>query len=850
MSAPSFDLAAIGAGLPVRELLPDLTGLARPGGAFVVEAPPGSGKTTLVPPALADALGGRVLVTQPRRVAVRSAARRLAQLDGSALGDRAGYSVRGDRQAGPGTLVEFVTPGLLLRRLLEDPELTGVDAVVLDEVHERQLDTDLLLALLGDVRALREDLVVVAMSATLDAATFADLVGDGAPAPLLTTPSVLHPLEVRYRPAPVPRLDERGVAPRFLQHVADRAVDLQRSVTAADPSCDVLVFVPGAREVAVVADRVRTSLSDVEVLELHGRVDPAEQDRAVSGRGPGDLPRVIVSTGLAESSLTVPGVRAVVDSGLSREPRRDAARGMSGLVTVASSRATGTQRAGRAARLGPGVVVRCFDDRTWASAPDHVTPEAATADLTDAALLLAAWGTPRGAGLRFPTPLPAAALDDAEQVLRSLTAVDDAGRVSDLGGRLARLPLEPRWGRALLQCAATAGARGREVVEVVAAASADLRPEGSDLAGLLHALRSGRHPGTRTWRRDADRLQRLLPARTPDGARTAPAGELLGAVVGLAWPDRLARRVSGRTYLLARGTRAALPTDSPLLEAEWLAVADVGRSDGGQADGTGAVIRSAVVSTREQAVEAAGPLVRTDLVADLSSGRLRGRRVERLGAIELGSTPVRLTRTEAEPAVVAALTADGLGLLSFSPPASALRRRMAFAHRHVGEPWPDMSDAGLMARWPEWLAPVVRRIAEGASVAGVDLTDPLRGLLPWPAASGFEELVPERLRVPSGNTARIHYPEVDHDGPPVVEVKLQECFGLAGSPTVAGVPVLFHLLSPAGRPLAVTADLASFWSGPYAGVRAEMRGRYPKHPWPEDPWTATATHLTNRRLKG
>lgn len=850
VSAASFDLDRIGAGLPFSAAVPELQAVLHDSPTAVVEAPPGSGKTTLVPPLVANHVGtgGRILITQPRRVTVRAAARRLAQLDGTPLGERVGHSIRGERRVSERTLVEFVTPGLLLRRLMADPELTGVSAVVLDEVHERQLDTDVLLALLGDVRQLREDLVVVAMSATLDAATFADQLGGDSPAPLVSSPGVLHPLEVRFRPAPVPRLAEYGVSAVFLDHVASTAAALQREVVATDPSTDVLVFVPGAREVNTCAERLRGLLGSsgssggVEVLELHGRIDTVEQDRAVSGRGPGDRPRVVVSTALAESSLTVPGVRAVVDTGLSREPRRDVGRGMSGLVTVASSRATGVQRAGRAARLGPGVVVRCFDERTWANAAAHVTPEAATADLAEAALLLAAWGTPRGTGLRFPTPLPTGGLDDAEQTLRELRAIEATGRTTRLGDRLARLPLDPRWGRALLE---QADLFGPQVAGVVAAASGGHRPAGADLAALVRSLESGRHPGAATWRADRDRLRRLV-AHT--ASRAEHHQDLLAPVVAAAWPDRVARRVGARSYLLARGTRAALPHDSPLVEEDWLAIAEVSRSDGRDADGTGAVIRAAAALTERAAIEAVG--VEQVAVADLSSGRLRARRVSRLGAIELTSTPVRLVREEAEPAVVDALQRHGLGLIGFSAAAQALRRRMAFLHRHLGQPWPAMDEAALLERWPEWLGPEVRRIAEGTALSGVDLAEPLRRLLPWPAASGFAELAPERLRVPSGNTTRVQYPEPDVDGPPVVEVKLQECFGLATSPQIAGVRVQFHLLSPAARPLAVTDDLESFWNGPYAHVRSEMRGRYPKHPWPEDPWNATATHLTKRRAAG
>lgn len=871
---PAFDLERIGSGLIFSSVLPRLTAAlaAGPGAAVVVQAPPGTGKTTLVPPAVADRVAGaahaggahtgigRVVVTQPRRVAVRAAARRLAHLDGSALGTRVGYAVRGERRSGADTLVEFVTPGLLLRRLLADPGLEGVAAVVVDEVHERNLDTDLLLGLLSEVRALREDLTLVAMSATLDAPRFAALLGDGSPAPLVDSPAALHPLTVRWSPAPVPRQDERGVTPGFLDDVAATTLAAHGEALAAEPGTDALVFLPGVREVDAVVRRLRerlgrpergdARLGEVDVLPLHGGVGSAEQDRAVAGRNAGDPPRIIVSTSLAESSLTVPGVRLVVDAGLAREPRRDAARGMQGLVTVPVSRAAAEQRSGRAARLGPGTVVRCYDERTLAAASAHPTPEVRTADLTQAALTLAAWGTPRGRGLRLPEDPPAAALDDAEATLASLGAVDMDGRATAVGERLAALPLHPRWGRALLDAAGRVGAH--VAARAVAVATADVRADGGDLTRVQAGA---------DVRREAERLLRLLPGR--GGAARADAGggrgvdadgggwrEALGLVTALAWPERVAHRVGEGTYLLASGTRAGLPAGT-LRGSEWLAVAEVTRAAGRDAAGTGAVIRSAAPVGEAEALEAAGPL-RTDRVeARWEAGRVSARRVRRVGAIELSSTPVRASREEGRAAVVAALRELGLGVLRPSEAARGLRRRLGFLHRVLGEPWPDMAEPALLAAADTWLGPELERLAAGASVGSIDVADALRRLLPWPQAGRFDELAPARLRVPSGNTAAVTYPEVDEAGPPVVAVKLQECFGWEITPRLADgrVPVLFHLLSPAGRPLAVTDDLAGFWAGAYAQVRAEMRGRYPKHPWPEDPTTAQATHLTTRRLR-
>ena len=874
-----FDLRVIGTGLTFADSLGDLAAALQGRGAgasAVVQAPPGTGKTTLVPPLLANiaAAGSsgrpRIVVTQPRRVAARSAARRLASLDGTRLGDRVGYTVRGERQTGPGTVIEFVTPGILLRRLLADPGLEGTDAVILDEVHERGLETDLLVGMLAEVRQLRGDLTLVAMSATLDAPRFAALIGDaaaanedGGPAPVVDCPSALFPLDVEWAPAAAPRLDERGVTRAFLDHVADTAAAGHAAALAAGRDLDALVFVPGAWEVSYVAARLR-SRSQAEVLELHGQATPAEQDRAVAGRGPGATARIIVSTALAESSLTVPGVRLVIDSGLSREPRRDSSRGMSGLVTVSCSRASAEQRAGRAARQGPGAVIRCYDQRAFGAAPAHQTPEIAAADLTGAALVLACWGAPGGRGLALPDAPPQAAMDEAVEVLRELGAVTPDGHATGLGKILARVPTDPRLARALLDGAATVG--HRSAAEAVALVSGDQRAPGADLTRLMAALRTGRDPGSRRWTEDVRRMEGIARQESSGvapgessgvapsaSAATVDAAEAIGFVVALAFPDRVARRVPGEgpeRYLLTSGTRAGLPAGSALSGHEWLAVAEVSRAQGRDAAGTGAVIRSAAPLTADTAEAAARHLLSETLEARFSQGRVSARRERRLGAIVLSSTPVRPSAEEGRAAVARALAGEGLATIGWSTAASALRRRLALLHRELGAPWPDVSEPALLARLDEWLGPELAALAGGASTGGIDLAGPLSRLLPWPEAARLGELAPEQLAVPSGSRIRIDYPDAgDTTGRPVVAVKLQECFGWAETPRLADgrVPVLFHLLSPARRPLAVTDDLASFWSGPYAQVRAEMRGRYPKHPWPEDPWTAPATARTKPR---
>lgn len=840
-------------------------------------------KTTLVPPLVANLVtartGGTTLVTQPRRVAVRAAARRIATLDGSEVGGPVGFTVRGEHATSSGTVLEMLTPGVLLRRLLADPGLDGVGAVILDEVHERSLDSDLLLGMLAEVRELREDLLVVAMSATLDATAVADLLGGSSPAPVVDVPSALHELTVEHAAPPGQRLDARGVPREVLGHIAQVALaGQQRHAT------DALVFLPGAREVDETVRHLRSLIAadgaDVEVLPLHGRLPAAQQDRATAGRAGGDPARIVVSTAVAESSLTVPGVHLVIDAGYSREVRRDRGRDMSGLVTVSCSRASAEQRAGRAARTGPGTVIRTYSPTDFARMPAASPPEISSADLTDAALMLAAWGTPRGVGMRLLTPGPETEWETAMATLTSLELVDADGRPTELGTRVAHLPVGVRVARALLVGARSVGPRA--AAEVVAALAGDTRADGADLPALLRDL-GARRDGR--WQREASRLERLArrdvggdsprdqrPSASPVPAPSAgarSATDAAGELVALARPERIARRTGrdARTYLLASGTRAALPESSALREHEWLAVWEVQRAEGRAADGTGAVIRLAAPLMQEEAEELAGDLLTESRTSRVEGGQVTVRRERRLGAIPLVSTPVPALPEDRAPALTAHLREVGLGALEWPESARSLRGRLALLHQELGEPWPAMDEASLLARLNEWLGPDLTS-ARGTSLRGIDTTTALRRLLPWPEAGRLEELVPEHLAVPSGSTVRLQYPAADETTPApadegtagaqvtsqvIAAVKLQEVFGLAESPVLlptgrsGGIPVVFHLLSPARRPLAVTADLRSFWNGPYAEVRKQMRGRYPKHPWPEDPWSAPATARTVRR---
>src|SRR4051812_29444733 len=554
-----------GTDLPVRSALPALADALAARGAAVLVAPPGTGKTTLVPLALAGTLPGRIVVAEPRRVAARAAARRMAALLGETVGGRVGYSVRGESRRSAATRVEVVTTGLLVRRLQADPELSGLDAVVLDECHERHLDTDLALAFCLDVRAaLRPDLPLLAMSATAQAQRLAALLGrDGAPAPVVEATGALHDVAVVWAPPSTPVDPPHGIRvdPRLLGHVADT---VRRAL--AERTGDVLVFLPGAGEIGTVAGRL--SGLDADVLPLHGRLPTAAQDAALRA---GPRRRVVLSTALAESSLTVPGVRVVVDAGLSRVPRADLSRGLGSLVTVRASRAAVTQRAGRAGREGPGAVYRCWTAADHDRLPAHDEPEVATADLTAFALELACWGAPGGRGLALLDAPPPAALLVAEQTLQNLGAVDDEGRATARGRALTAVGVHPRLVRALLDGAPLVGRR--RAAEIVALLSGDTSFRSDDLGAAWRSLRDGADRGaTARWREEVARLERGAP---DSPAPRLPDDTAAGLVVGLAHPERLARRPPGGTgtHLMAAGTGAALSPGTTPARAPWPAIA-------------------------------------------------------------------------------------------------------------------------------------------------------------------------------------------------------------------------------------------------------------------------------------
>ncbi len=880
--------AALDRPLPISAVLATLVARMSATGSAVLVSPPGTGKTTLVPLALADHLAdhlvdhpagrpagqpavGRVLVAEPRRVAARAAARRMAGLLGEPVGERIGYTVRGDRRVGPRTRVEVVTTGVLVQRLERDAELPGVGAIVLDECHERHLDTDLALAFAIESRAaLRPDLLLLATSATAEADRFAAVLGSPQPAPVIGADSPLFEVRPVWCPPAGPVDPPRGlrVDPRFLDHVA---VVVRRAL--AETTGDLLVFLPGAGEINAVAGRLGSPAGTL-VLRLHGRMGSADQDAVLRPGRPGDPRRVVLATAVAESSLTVPGVRTVIDAGLARVPRMDLSRGLSALATVRVSVSSAHQRAGRAGREGPGQVYRCWSQADQGRLPAHPDPEIAIADLTGFALALARWGDPDGTDLALLDRPPAAAMSVARQTLQALDAVDEAGRVTSRGRRLATVGVHPRLARALLDGGPLIGAR--RAAEVVAILSDDsLSGSTDDLAAAWRRLRAGADPLVASrWREETRRLSQNLgggsgdnsPDNAPDHSADnsgrnsggGPAGRgsrvpddlAAGIVAGLAYPERLARARpgGGNGFLMAIGTAAEPGPGSGLSTAPWLAVAVAQRQPGAPS----ARIRLAAVIDEGTALEVGATLRRSADEVLWRDGDVVARRRDRLGAITLTESALRTPSPDlVEAALREGLGKEGLGLLNWTPNAVGLRSRLAFCRAFLGDPWPEVSDPALLAGIDHWLGPELRRARHRADLARIDVAGALRRLLDHRQAARLDTVAPERVPVPSGSMVRLAYePDFERPGPPVLAVKLQETFGWTAAPRIAEgrtSPVL-HLLSPAGRPVAVTGDLASFWANTYPAVRAELRGKYPRHPWPQDPATATPTRkVTPRR---
>jgi ATP-dependent helicase HrpB len=838
--------------LPVVACLDELRTALADRGLGVLQAPPGAGKTTVVPPALLDepwladtpgtsgGTGGRIVMLEPRRLAARAAARRMAALRRERVGETIGYRTRDDRQVGPGTRIEVVTEGILTRRLQRDPGLEGVGLVVFDEFHERSLQADLGLALTLDARRhLRPDLRLLVMSATLDGDRLASLLGgDGPPAPVITSESRSHPVEVRWAPR------------RPREHIEPATVAAVRQVLRSEPEGDVLVFLPGAGEIVRTGEQLAAALpgdAPVDVHQLYGALPAGDQDAALVAGLPGRR-KVVLATDIAETSLTVEGTSIVVDGGLARRPAFDATTGLTRLETVPASRASADQRAGRAGRQGPGVAVRLWSKVEHAARRRFSEPEIRQADLAGLALELAVWGT-EAVDLPFLDPPPARALDEARRLLVELGALapldadEGAGAPvpTDAGREMVALPLHPRLARMVL--VARRGAHGW-LGCLLAALLEDrdvLRGRPDELpadVGVRLALLDDpgrRHPQAdgRALRRARDRARDLARRLgvTPGAIDAEAAGLLLAA----AYPDRIAQARGGRgRYVLRAGTEGWLDAADPLAHERLLAVAEV---DGRRSNGR---IRLAAPLGAEQLDEVAGDQVVEHARLDWDRDRddLVARVERRLGRLRLGTVERRpAPGLPATTALVDRVRRTGMATLPWTEAARALQARVAFLRETLGGPWPDLSDAALRRSLDRWLAPLLAGATGRADLERVDLARVLRGMVPPEVAADLDRLAPRELALPSGRRVRLRYGQGEPGDPPVLAVRVQQVFGLAETPTVAGgrVPVTLHLLSPADRPVQVTSDLAGFWTGSWREVRREMAGRYPKHDWPEHP---------------
>ena len=803
--------------LPVDEALPRLKAALEAGNAAVLVAPPGAGKTTRVPLALLDApwlAGRRIVMQEPRRLAARAAARRMAATLGEAVGETVGYRVRFDSKVGPRTRIEVVTDGLFLRMLQDDPSLPGIGCVIFDELHERGLDTDLSFALVREAQtALREDLRVIAMSATLDPGPVAERLGGAAS---IESAGRMFPVETRHL--------DREASGRIEDTVATA---IRRAI--AEESGSTLVFLPGVGEIRRVEERLRGLGPTIDVAPLYGDLSPAEQDRAIAP-SPAGRRKVVLATSIAETSLTIEGVRIVIDSGFMRVPRFSPRSGMTRLETVRVSLASADQRRGRAGRLEPGVCYRLWTEETGRGLLAFTPPEILDADLAPLALELAAWGAGDAASLPWLTPPPAATLAAARALLADLGAIDESGAITRHGRAMARLGQHPRLAHLVLKGRELGRGKVAALLVAILGERDFLRlPPGQRDADLRHRVDialSGKAP-----RQILEVARRLAQGKDSDSSMT-------GALLALAYPDRIGRRraaTAGR-YLLSGGRGAALPEGDPMANEEFLVVAE---TDGSAQDSR--VFLAAPIAAGEIEELYADRIVAEEIVRwSPRDGAVLARQRRRLGALLLEDRP--LTQPDAEKVKTAMLDGIrqlGLGALPWSNDLARWRERIAFLRTH-DETWPDLSDAALAATLEAWLAPFLEGVSRRDHLARVDLAAALKALVPWDRGRELDRLVPTHIAVPSGS----HVP-VDYTNPaePTLSVRLQEMFGLSDTPRIAGgkVPLIIHLLSPARRPVQVTRDLASFWATGYRSVKAELKGRYPRHYWPDDPLIAEPT---------
>jgi ATP-dependent helicase HrpB len=829
---------AIGEPLPIDPALPELTRALRAANAAVLVAPPGAGKTTRVPLALAAepwAQGKKLLVLEPRRLAARAAAARMAATLREAVGASVGYRVRFGSKVSAATRIEVVTEGVFTRLVLDDPSLAVVAAVLFDEFHERSLDGDLGLALAYDVQqGLRADLKLLVMSATLDGARVGKLLGD---APVIESAGRAFPVETRY-------LGRDARAPIEPQ-VADAVARALRAETGS-----LLVFLPGAAEIRRSEALLRERVGDgaIDIVPLHGALDADVQDRAIAP-APVGRRKVVLATSIAETSLTIEGVRVVIDCGLARVPRYEPDVGLTRLETVRVSRASADQRRGRAGRTEPGVCYRLWDEPQTAALEPANRPEILAADLSGFVLDLAHWGVADPAQLAFLDPPPAAALAQAKALLGELNAVDRAGRITAEGRRLRELPLPPRLARMVVDAAAAADAvRAAEIA--VALTERGLGGNDVDLGHRLDALRRDRSKRANDARAMARRWAEIAKGDSSPVARQcreqARGGEDLsvGALLALAYPDRVAKnRGAGGAFLLANGRGANVDAASALARAPFLAVAEI---TGTAAQGR--IVLAAPLTLAEIEAQFADRIEsRDDIAFDAASASLRARRLRRLGGIALAEQPLTVTPDDASARLLAQGAARlGIERLPWTKPLRQWRDRVMFLRRAEGDEWPDLSDAALAATAADWLAPALAGKTALGELASDDLAHALQGLLPWTLRRRLDAEAPTHFTAPSGSSVPIDYEA--QEGPKLA-IRVQELFGLDRHPSIAAgrVPLVVELLSPAHRPVQVTRDLPGFWRGSYAAVKAEMKGRYPRHPWPDNPLSAVPTRRAKPR---
>src|SRR6266436_7403563 len=822
--------------LPIDPALPELTAALRAQSAAVLVAPPGAGKTTRVPLVLAAepwAAGQKLIVLEPRRLAARAGAARMAATLGEPVGASVGYRVRFGSKVSAATRVEVVTEGVFTRLILDDPSLAGVAAVLFDEFHERSLDADLGLALARDVQqALRPELKLLVMSATLDGARVGKLLGD---APVIESAGRAFPVETRY-------LGRDARAP-IERQVADAVTRALRTETGS-----LLVFLPGAAEIRRTETLLRERIHDeaFDIVPLYGALDADVQDRAIAPASPGRR-KIVLATSIAETSLTIEGVRVVVDCGLARVPRYEPDVGLTRLETVRVSRASAEQRRGRAGRTEPGICYRLWDEPQTAALEPANRPEILSADLSGLVLDLAHWGVADPAQLAFLDPPPPAALTQARALLGELHAIDRAGRITEEGRRLRELPLPPRLARMVVDAAAAAEAVGAAEIAVVLT-ERGLGGNDVDLGHRLDALRRDRSKRANDARAMARRWAEIAKGNSSPAARQcreqARGGEDLsvGALLALAYPDRVAKnRGAGGAFLLANGRGANVDAASALARAPFLAIAEI---TGTAAQGR--IVLAAPLTLAQIEAQFADRIDSRDEIAfDAASASLRARRLRRLGAIALAEQPLTVTPDDASARLLAQGAARlGIERLPWTKPLRQWRDRVMFLRRAEGDEWPDLSDAALAATAADWLAPALAGKTALGELASEDLAQALQGLLPWTLRRRLDAEAPTHFTAPSGSAVPIDYEA--QEGPKLA-IRVQELFGLDRQPSIAAgrVALVVELLSPAHRPVQVTRDLPGFWRGSYAAVRSDLRGRYPRHPWPEDPANAPAT----RRVK-